>query len=360
MKVIIFISAFLAALMMFSHPAECAASAASSTSLPEKYLEGNELELYREVLKNITAIAEGRQNAEPFYINVSKPFANTQKYEDAIEKVMFFINNYAPEYLYWSDSRGYIAYDTVRCGIIYGISPAFQESGNQYKIRENVLVDAKNSLSNAKEIVDKYREKSDYEKVIGYAEEICDLVSYSSMAAKNDCEFAEKNFGPWNIVYVFDRDHSTNVVCGGYARAFQYLCSLGGIECHYVTGYVREDGGGYHAWNIVVIDGENYLVDVTACDSYSDRDIARYHPFVMNSVKSCTENGFITYRSRAGSHSIRSYKYYEDEMEYLPESLRILTTKAYSKGNPAVVIVIVVSLAAGAAFFLIKRKKRCY
>lgn len=357
MKGIKFISAVLAALMiMFAHSVECSASA-SSASLPEKYLQGNELELYRETLKNIIAISEGRQNAEPFYISVSRSFISKQKYEEAIDKVTFFIHNYAPEYLYWSDSWGYLVYDNFRCGIVYGVSPAFQESGNEYKIRKNILNNAKNALSNAKEIAEKYREKNDYEKVFGYAEEICSLTDYNYMAVKDDCKYAKENYGPWNIVYVFDRDHATNVVCAGYARAFQYLCSLGGIECHYVTGYVSD--GENHAWNIVVIDGENYFVDLTACDSYSEKDIARYHPFVMNSVKSSTASGFIRYRSRDGGYSTRSYTYHEGEMKYLPESLRILTTKEYSKESPADVIVIAVSLVAGVAFILIKMKKIC-
>lgn len=353
MKVIIFIAAVLAALMLFVHPMECAASTAS-TSLPEKYLERNELELYREVLKNITAIAEGRQNAEAFYINVSKPFANMQSYEEAIEKVMFFIHNYAPEYIYWSDSKGYLVYDNTLCGIVYGVSPAFQESGSEYKIKKNIINDAKEALSNAKEIVEKYQEKSDYEKVFGYAEEICALTDYNYAAVEDDSDYARENYGPWNMVYVFDRDTSTNVVCAGYARAFQYLCSLGGIECHYVTGTVSDGGG--HAWNIVVIDGENYFVDLTACDSYSDRDIARYHPYVMNSVKSSTEKGFVRYFSQAGNQSIRSYTYHEGEMKYLPESLRILTTKEYSGVSLYVVIVTAFTLAAGTALFLIKLK----
>lgn len=357
MKNIIFIATILATLMLFPHFTECAVSAAS-TSLPEKYLEEKELEIYHQVLRNIIAISQGRQNAEAFYINVSKPFASESEYEAAIKKVMFFINNYAPEYLYWNDREGYLVYDTIRCGIIYSISPTFQERGNEYKISTNKLNDAKKAFSNAKEIAEKYQEKTDYEKVWGYAEEICALSSYNHFAAENNKEYSKENIGPWNIVYVFDRDSSTNVVCGGYARAFQYLCSLGGIECHYIAGYVSE---GRHAWNIVVIDGKNYFVDLTVCSQYSSGDILRHHPYVMNSVKSSTASSFTTYYSDSGMTHSHSYTYCEDEQKYLPESLRVLTTKAYSKGSPtAIIIVIVVSLAVGTAFFLANRKKKCY
>lgn len=356
MKRVIFIATVLVALMMFTHFTECSASATSAL-LPKKYLEGNELEIYQQILSNIVAISEGKRNAEAFYINVSKPFDNESEYEDAIKKAMFFVNNYAPEYLYWNEGSGYLVYDTVRCGIIYSISPAFQEFGNKYKISANKLNYAKKALSNAKEIAEKYQEKSDYEKIWGYAEEICALSSYNHFVAENNKEYYEKNTGPWNIVYVFDRDTSTNVICGGYARAFQYLCSLGGIECHYITGYIHE---GRHAWNIVVIDGKNYFVDLTVCSQYSSGDILRNHPYVMNSVKSSTANSFKTYYSDSGMVHSNLYTYYEEEQKYLPESLRVLTTKAYSKGSSAVVIVIVVSLTAGVMFFLVKRKKKCY
>lgn len=357
MKKILFIATILTALMMFPHFTECTVFASSSASLPRNYLEGNELEIYQQILRNIISISKGERDAESFYINVSKPFDSESEYKDAIKKAMFFINNYAPEYLYWNDGRGYYVYNTVRCRITYGISPAFQEFGNKYKISAKKLNYAQKALSNAKEIADKYQEKSDYEKVWGYAEEICALSSYNHYAADNDDEYYEKNTGPWNILYVFDRDSSTNVVCGGYARAFQYLCSLGGVECHYITGYIKE---GYHAWNIVVIDGKNYFVDLTVCSQYSSGDILRNHPYVMNSVKSSNASSFKTYYSDSGIAHSHSYTYHENEQEYLPESLRVLTTKAYSKKPPTIIIMIVVFLAIEVVFLLVKRKRKCY
>ena len=49
-------------------------------------------------------------------------------------------------------------------------------------------------------------------------------------------------------------------VCAGYAHAFQYLMQQVGIPCAYVLGYVP---AGYHAWNVVKLDGEHYAMDVT-------------------------------------------------------------------------------------------------
>ncbi len=47
--------------------------------------------------------------------------------------------------------------------------------------------------------------------------------------------------------------------CGGFSKAFNYLCSKAGIECILVTG----DYEGPHMWNMVNIDNEWYHVDVT-------------------------------------------------------------------------------------------------
>lgn len=49
-------------------------------------------------------------------------------------------------------------------------------------------------------------------------------------------------------------------VCAGYTHAFQYMMQKMGIPCSYVLGYA---GGGYHAWNLVKLDGEHYAMDVT-------------------------------------------------------------------------------------------------
>ena len=72
---------------------------------------------------------------------------------------------------------------------------------------------------------------------------------------------------------MFDGDPETNVVCEGYAKAFQYLCDLStfsdpNINSYIVTGVMAGGtGAGPHMWNMVTLeDGNHYLVDVTNCD----------------------------------------------------------------------------------------------
>lgn len=118
--------------------------------------------------------------------------------------------------------------------------------------------------NNAASVVAANASKSDYEKLKAYKEYICDAVSYNHPAADNN----STPYGdPWQLISVFDGNVATEVVCEGYSKAFQYLCDLGGLDCISVSGTMTSTtGSGGHMWNVVTLDGKNYLVDVTNCD----------------------------------------------------------------------------------------------
>ena len=148
---------------------------------------------------------------------------------------------------------------------------------NPFTPNKTVTSAASTAVTNANQIVTDNSTKSDYEKLKAYLEKICELVSYNDTAAKPD--YSGGYGDPWQLIYVFDNDSSTNVVCEGYAKAFKYLCDLSmfndtNLSCYLVTGTMKggtgEGGsgaGGGHMWNIVHIGGKNYLVDVTNCDA---------------------------------------------------------------------------------------------
>lgn len=346
------IAALAAALTMFICPLGGTASAAEEY-IPDKYLNEREQELYHSLMECMKAVSEGRDDAEWFYLSVSKPFTGTKEYEKSVKKVMYFVRHYYPEYTYWEDSSGFLVYDNTSCGIVYGVSPVYKTTDNN--IRPEKLNKANAALANAKAIADIYKNASDYDKVVGYAKEICALNEYNDEAADNDT-YSQRNIDPWRIIYVFDGDPSTNVVCEGYAKAFQYLCELGGIECHYVTGSIAE---GYHGWNIVVIDGKSYFVDLTVCDQYPEDVVEQYHPFVLNSVVSSSAEGFSAYCTASGIIHSSAYKYDADEMKYLPKDLLTLSTEPYTKGRSKIGAYIVVALAvAGVIYYFIRKKKK--
>lgn len=151
----------------------------------------------------------------------------------------------------------------------WAIETGIEENERLYLVDTGRISRVKTAVDKAKEIVEKYKDASDYEKLTAYCSEICALTSYADYAAE------DKNtpYGnPWQLISVFDGDEATRVVCEGYAKAFQYLCDLssfsGDTVCYTVTGTMEGGTGrGGHMWNIVTLGGKNYLVDVTNCDT---------------------------------------------------------------------------------------------
>lgn len=126
---------------------------------------------------------------------------------------------------------------------------------------------AKTTAESARTIVTDNSSLTDYNKLVAYRNTICELVSYNNEATAPGYPYGD----PWQLIYVFDGDESTNVVCEGYSKAFKYLCDLSAftndITCSLVTGRMAGGTGpGPHMWNVVAIGDSNYLVDVTNCD----------------------------------------------------------------------------------------------
>ena len=128
----------------------------------------------------------------------------------------------------------------------------------------------KTAARNAAAIVSQYSGLSDYEKLRAYKDAICDRVSYNDDAADDSTNTPYGN--PWQLIWVFDDDVDTKVVCEGYAKAFKYLCDESTFETSVSvslpTGIMAGGTGeGKHMWNIVTMgNGLNYLVDVTNSD----------------------------------------------------------------------------------------------
>lgn len=196
-------------------------------------------------------------------------------------KILDALLHDCPYELYWFDKTlginmhssmwkkgNYITVDSVE--ITFAVAENYQDSDSN-TVDAAKAIAANKAAANAQAIVTENADKSDYEKLIAYRDKICELVSYNNSAAVSG-NFSE-NDDPWQLVYVFDNDNSTNVVCEGYSKAFQYLCDLttftDDIACYTVSGNMyTSNSGGAHMWNIVTMeDGKNYLADVTNSDT---------------------------------------------------------------------------------------------
>ena len=173
-----------------------------------------------------------------------------------------------PYALYWHDKTVGIGYSYIADNgwenITFKFAVAVEFRGDSLYTTNIPNVPA--AVAAAKQVVSANRGKTDYDKLQAYRQYICDQVSYN-FSINKDTAYGN----PWQLLWVFDGNASTNVVCEGYAKAFKYLCDLteesngwiGSVETLDVTGTMNGDR---HMWNVVRINGTNYLADVTNCD----------------------------------------------------------------------------------------------
>ena len=214
---------------------------------------------------------------------------------------------------------------------------------------------AKRAAENATQVVAANTAKSDHEKLKAYLDYIKDAVSYNNEAANNN---ATPYGDPWQLIYVFDNNPSTNVVCEGYAKAFKHLCDLSSFSesdllCSLVTGTMTVGtSAGPHMWNIVTFGSRNYLVDVTNCDA--DTVGAPDKLFLCGAAENEPSK---KYTATAGSQSI-VYEYDAktlsdyassdlklEEMPYSPTSVSGLTVsgtiRSYGSASESITVTLV-------------------
>ena len=101
---------------------------------------------------------------------------------------------------------------------------------------------------------------TDFEKALFVHDYIAGITTYDHDAAEDNSD------GRWSIQsdYAFSSYGGLvngKFVCGGYSAAYQLIMQQLGIECAWVSGYTSD--GGYHAWNLVNLDGKYYWTDLT-------------------------------------------------------------------------------------------------
>ena len=154
-------------------------------------------------------------------------------------------------------------------GYVYVFTVAEAYAGSEPNSISGAQVGLVNTtIATARQIVQSAANYDTMDKLEYYRTEICDRVSYNHAAADKTTNTPYGD--PWQLIWVFDGDPDTNVVCEGYSKAFQYLCELSEfpepVRCISVSGSMN---GGAHMWNIVSLSDGNYMADVTNCDEGS-------------------------------------------------------------------------------------------
>ena len=95
-------------------------------------------------------------------------------------------------------------------------------------------------------------------------------------------------------------------VCGGYARSFQLIMDRLGIPASTLAGYAD---GIPHAWNVVTLDGENYLIDLTWDDTEGETVYAYFGLTSAELMKTHTPDPMF----RHPTCTATAYNYYRRE-----------------------------------------------
>lgn len=135
----------------------------------------------------------------------------------------------------------------------------------EYTIDTEKTGSIQTAADNAAAILRDASDEDDFSKMVMYMQRIRKLSTYDYDAAAGYSE----NSAPWQMIYLFDGDPDTKVVCEGYSKGFQYLCDKTDFDNSSLKVYIatgKMNGGG-HMWNTVHTQRGNYLVDITNCDT---------------------------------------------------------------------------------------------
>ena len=292
-------------------------------------LKGTAKQFYDYLLPLIEKVAAGKRTDTRFVFPAEMtPDFSWDAYWSAIIDSFNALLADCPYHLYWFDK-------------VKGIPPEYRDGHLilSFTVEQEYAVDtfetdpkktqaAQIAVKNAKKVVKKYAGVSDYRKLCGYRDYICDAVEYNYDAIKDPSTVYGN---PWQLIWAFDGDPSTKIVCEGYAKSFQYLCDLSAfnddIRAYSVTGYggTNPDSLGAHMWNIVTMEnGRNYHVDITFCDGGLQEDFLVGSPDV-------TEKGGAFYVANGRA----CYRFDQDTLDTIfPANLLKLSKKDYDPDKP--------------------------
>lgn len=162
--------------------------------------------------------------------------------------------------------------DNIDVRIIGGLTKEYSESHKDSDVIDYFREKATYSKNELKEIMKKFKEIesninpnwNDYEKALYLYEYIkCNLVYRKNRDQAPDGKSFDEvgnanRTRTWDSLIGLITQLST---CSGFAHIYQELCARSNITCVKVGGKYVEGKEGDHAWNIITIDGKNFIVD---------------------------------------------------------------------------------------------------
>lgn len=271
-------------------------------------LNSAEQAVYDVLKEDFLQVAKGNRDSSSFKVDTTglgiTVNAKGEIVGADVRKIMHAIRMDFPCEAYWQDkvsdkNKVYHWWDNGRnvyslrfdCPVLEEFAKTVPNANRYYLFKPDPekIRPIANIILNVREVVRRYSELSDYDKLAAYRDYLCDQVVYDHDAIKISEADADFYSNSWQFVYAFDNDPKTNIVCEGYAKAFKYLCDQSKfdneVECYLVNGLVE---GGPHMWNLVRINGKSFMADITWCDS----DWGRAGDLFLAGTSSTTGDGF--------------------------------------------------------------------
>ena len=282
--------------------------------------------LYDTIYEIACDIDSGERSSSVITLNMA---AYGYVYQDfSLSNVIYALLDDCPFELYWYDKTSVT--QSMQNGntlvVTMPVARAYSASGTTGTCTVNTQLTSAPlaAYDRAQEVASEAYDEDLYDALDYYRQWICDNTGYDTTAPG-------QNYGdPWQIIYVFDGDSSTNVVCEGYAKAFKYLSDLwkkqhpdSELENYLVEGSLGSEA---HMWNIVHMDdGKNYLADITNCDSLgggrllfligSQSPTTQYYRGVLREVSyRITVNGLSQTYTYLRNGSVSLQMYTDDEI----------------------------------------------
>ena len=295
-------------------------------------LTGIEAALYAKLKAFVQDVAAGKSRSTEIKLTISElgDYSLTkEELAEKLTKVHACLKADCPYDLYWYDyysnpmTRNTVVLSgkVVEVIVRFPASPAYKVSN--YEIRDDLAELLSTVRSNARSIVNANTGKADYEKLEAYKDAICEMVSFDG-----------NNSAAGELINAFDGNPDTNIACEGYSKAFKYLCDLSSFRdpkfaCYLVTGKTP----GTHMWNHVTLGGNNYLTDVTWCDSNGTKN-GNYGLYFMVHALEAHNTPQTGYTIRKNNPDNQSDTYTLTDIDYLnlydkSASLLTLSTAAY-------------------------------
>lgn len=185
-------------------------------------------------------------------METSVQIGNYRLTEGTLDKIFHMISRDHPEIFWIEKSYQYTINQVTR--LVQSFLPKYRMDITTRNIRREEIINAEKYFLNGIRFT-----MTSYEKALRLYENMPRLISYDHEATIGERK-KRRQTQTDDCSTIYGAIVLHKAVCGGYAKAYQYLLKKFGINSIIVNGDTRR---GRHSWNLVLLESEWFHVDVT-------------------------------------------------------------------------------------------------